>query len=519
MNYELKIDLVGGEQAQSILAGLKSGGSVLAPSGGGASPISKLVSDVEKGKVGVHALGKEMKDVMTAAAQGSKDVGTFLATALGGHGKQGTNISPKVLAMMSEDDRAAVMARIQPKQSVGTQAAKTASDSMSKQERELLASQMAGSKLNMSLKHAAMKQQQREDDKNEKDILKSQMAGSKLNLQVKRDQLKNAAKAEKDLEAFQKNLMLLAGPLFNPGGALSTAFALRQTFAAFTTQKGQSLLASAGMKGGSSGALLAAGLVTAAATAIGLALKALAITVRETGQAFETARKLYAKALIGGMGLPFTAKRSMLADIMGVSETDVFRLGAQMAALNPKLEFAANVMAKTTPALTAVSWNFKVLEYDLQALFATIANNLAPEINGLVLGLQSLVEWFTKLADSKIFKALATLSLGVYGVSMYGLGTGLEAATGGKGQKDINAMPNPQAWMKQLPASAWEHMGLVAMGGSMGGGINYAKETAKNTKETVKEIRKVSRFVGGGGSTGGGGAGGSWDMSPTTNNP
>ena len=79
MNYELKLDLVGGEKVEAILqklsgltGALGQGGSIFGGTSGGASPISKLVQDVEKGKVGVHALGKAMKNATTQAAQGFK---------------------------------------------------------------------------------------------------------------------------------------------------------------------------------------------------------------------------------------------------------------------------------------------------------------------------------------------------------------------------------------------------------------------------------------------------------------
>jgi len=50
--------------------------------------------------------------------------------------------------------------------------------------------------------------------------------------------------------------------------------------------------------------------------------------------------------------------------------------------------------------------------------------------------------------------------------------------------------PSPVAYMKQLPASQWEHMGLI-IGGS---GTNYAKDTAKNTAKMVQLLEKVYAF-------------------------
>ena len=49
-------------------------------------------------------------------------------------------------------------------------------------------------------------------------------------------------------------------------------------------------------------------------------------------------------------------------------------------------------------------------------------------------------------------------------------------------------MPKPQAWMKQMPASTWEHMGLQVGGG---GGTDYNRQTAMNTKETNSHLKEL----------------------------
>jgi hypothetical protein len=58
--------------------------------------------------------------------------------------------------------------------------------------------------------------------------------------------------------------------------------------------------------------------------------------------------------------------------------------------------------------------------------------------------------------------------------------------------KDPGAAPPPISFMKQLPASSWERMGLV-LGGGMG--TNPAKETAKNTHEMAHDIKKLVSYV------------------------
>jgi hypothetical protein len=80
----------------------------------------------------------------------------------------------------------------------------------------------------------------------------------------------------------------------------------------------------------------------------------------------------------------------------------------------------------------------------------------------------------------------------------------------GKGGDSDSSMPSPQAWMKQLPASHWEKMGLV----TMGGGQNYAKDTAKNTRDIANGIKTLVAAA-----KSRSGAKSPWDMSPNTAQP
>ena len=52
--------------------------------------------------------------------------------------------------------------------------------------------------------------------------------------------------------------------------------------------------------------------------------------------------------------------------------------------------------------------------------------------------------------------------------------------------------PEPQAQMKQMPASSWEKMGLVIGGG---GGTNYAQQTAKNTEKSNSLLGKIANAL------------------------
>ena len=133
---------------------------------------------------------------------------------------------------------------------------------------------------------------------------------------------KAAARVMSDRANFMKDMSFLMMPLMNPGSVWATLFSTRQTFSAFSkTATGK------GMVGGTlGGAAMATGVLVGAATVLGVALMGLKKIVSETGSAFEYARSSYAKSLMsGGLGVGFSIRRAALADILGVSEKDVFK--------------------------------------------------------------------------------------------------------------------------------------------------------------------------------------------------
>ena len=215
--------------------------------------------------------------------------------------------------------------------------------------------------------------------------------------------------------------------------------------------------------------------------------------------AANSAAKLYSNALQNGMGLNFSIKRSKLAEIMGVSEQDVFRFGAQMAYLNPKLEQANNILAKTAIPLTEISWQWKILQTDLSATFAKLTNDAKPAIMAFLNGLDLFVKSLNKHA---------TFLRGVSDYLSYGV-TGNIMSKQIHADENKNGIPEPQAWMKQLPASSLEKMGLVTMGGSQ----NYQKDISKNTKEIAAGIKILI------GQNSGKRQNSSFGMSPNTSQP
>jgi hypothetical protein len=298
-----------------------------------------------------------------------------------------------------------------------------------------------------------------------------------------------------------------------------------------------------GKAGGIAGGLFGKGGI-AGFSEIFLAFKLFNGAVKIFKKTIEDASQSYSKALQSGMGLNFSIKRNALADIMGVSEKDVFRFGAQMAYLNPKLETATAALVKTNKRLTDLSWGMKIVGFDLKALASQLFGGMSSGIKSLINNFQGFlevlmkskfVEDFGKVLNVAIIAlgdvvGLIELAINGFVVGMHiiadvisitikqilnllskvpgmsGIGgwdidnekkdmvdrsTDLKNQSKGVADnffgKKAGGIPEPQAWMKQLPASSWEKMGLNVMGGAQ----NYAKDTAKNTKDIANGIKAL----------------------------
>jgi hypothetical protein len=238
--------------------------------------------------------------------------------------------------------------------------------------------------------------------------------------------------------------------------------------------------------------------IAAASAALLASFKALKYVVSETVESFERARKLYAHAFLSGTGLGFSVSRQNLSDVLGVSEKDVFQFGAAVALLSPRLKFANDTMARMTPNLTSVSYEFEILKKDTEAMFMTLANDLAPEIKAIVTLLDYFVRGLSAVADA-LKKHMAEIlefivgALPINDVVKSAIESFIKASEG-----LFHAAPSPQGLMKQLPASALERMGLV-VGGFGSATSDYARRTATATEHTNKLLEKIATGAASGG--------------------
>ena len=407
-------------------------------------------------------------------------------------------------------------------------------------------------------------------------LLSPQVEGGgsgRIRINLDEQRKKAQAKSDEDMVTFKKDMSFLAMPLFNPGSMWATLFSTRQTYSAMNTEHGAAFRQS-NLRGMGAGAATA--LLVASATAAGLVLKALSKTVQETIAAYEKARQLYAKSLMSGLGVELTTKRGMLANIMGVSEEDVLKFGGAMSYLNPKIEWASKVLAQTANPLTEVSWNFKIMDANLQAMFSTLAVEAAPAMKVFTDAVSDFAKWVSEhghnLAKQWLGEGWVTentaekknrmdsdfVNQNYYkykGVDGFGSGEGalkklmpdtgsghyaddfrkkfgawslknFEQMAQGLGVDKMKAgeiyswmkkppgeagklgsdMPSPQQFMKTLPTSAWEKMGLVI--GGKGSGVNEL------LRESNKQLSIIAKAVTGAG----GGVPRSFGMSPTVAN-
>lgn len=277
------------------------------------------------------------------------------------------------------------------------------------------------------------------------------------------DELK---KVQADIVTFYKNITMLAGPIFNPGGVLSTMFSVRQTFSALMTEKGQSIIGKMGLTG-VAGAGIGTVAAVAGATALGLAFKALKADVLAMSEAYKKGSLIYGNALRSGLGLGMTSYRMSLSNILGVSEQEVFKFSGVLGELANKAKYASDIMAKNAQVLTGVEQQKKLRDQYRETMNAEVARTY------------SMFSYLNSKSDIWMLKHDIA---GRTKINDFLEKLGLIAPR-------VNA---PLSMMKQMPASAWEKMGLV-VGGGMGSGP--AVQTARNTQGIWNELRRLNAVI------------------------
>lgn len=233
--------------------------------------------------------------------------------------------------------------------------------------------------------------------------------------------------------------------------------------------------------------------ITAIKKAIELVVSALKWGAEQIKKAINFAHELYGKSLTSGVGLAFTAKRQMAADVLGVDEKDIFRF-AQAAMVMRQLSDATDKIAKSAPNLAYVSAQFKILEYNILADASVLADKMTPALVGFTIVVETFLKLLEKNAavlkaivtgiSTALFGQVATAILSKGGNMLGAIGKASMAANGG-------GFGQPQSFMKQLPVGAFEKMGLIIGGGMADKALEYQRRSATYLQKIAGHFDKA----------------------------
>ena len=296
-----------------------------------------------------------------------------------------------------------------------------------------------------------------------------------------------------DKASFQKQGEL-AAQSFSKGWKKYAQIGLGAATALFNPWIGSRLLSDAvkppgGGKGGSG----VAGGIFGAGGAMGFAEFYLAINIfkkaiEKFNQSVQKGFDIYTKSAQQGINSAFYTKRQIAADVLGVTgnPNDVFRFGSAVNYVMSQTKDAARILSDTARPLAELEMHFRILKTDMSSLFAKLSNDAAPAINSFVSAIDSLIKSLTSykgpLDDiQSSFANFMNKHVWHGALSKF-------VNSDGKGGN----LPPLLSTMKQLPASAMEHAGLVIGGG----GISPATQTARNTGIMVKQLQTIAQKLG-----------------------
>lgn len=349
-------------------------------------------------------------------------------------------------------------------------------------------------------------------------------------------------KLKKDLQGIQenileglfppsvlKNLTFGINPLFNPTSVWGNLFALRQNFSALASKDGgplqEKILGGVGLgrlSGTTGGAAAATGVLMAGLLAVGLSLKALTEIIRRTSQTFQDAHKLYSQALQSGMSLRLTSQMNAVGNVLGVDPSHAMAFSGSGEA-QKQTQYASGIIANTAPVLAEVIMQFRILSLTLKAVFSVLGEKVAPPIRQMIDAFNKAAKMLLDSGLAEVIGAVAAQFLYLVNViikvasTLYGILTlafagitelfvNIKRLVTGEGVDFTRTLaslaslqslfdtPNEIAdnklgMARQLPASAWEKMGLVV--GGIGGGTDYAKRTANATERTANYLSSI----------------------------
>lgn len=226
---------------------------------------------------------------------------------------------------------------------------------------------------------------------------------------------------------------------------------------------------------------------------LGAAAAASAVSLMAFRHAINEATSMYAKVLRSG-GLPggFVAKRSALASIIGVGEEEVIKYGTAIRYLNDKVAWSSKVIAETTNDLASLGWGFGVVGQDIKALVAQIISELAPMLRQVLDSLHEVLKFVGKWGSmlGKVIQEAMIIALKTAFSNSIIVGAIIDVFRGWK--TDPGAAPTASVNMNQMPASAWERMGLIIGNDNV---HSAAERTAKNTAGILAQLKTLNEKI------------------------
>ena len=226
-----------------------------------------------------------------------------------------------------------------------------------------------------------------------------------------------------------------------------------------------------------------------------LAVKGFTSAVEASKSAILKAFGIYTGAAQQGLSTQFYTNRQALAGLLGVqgSPNNVFMFGKAVGELDKRIGNAVSTISQNARPLAELEINAKILKLDFESIASALTVKLVPAMNAWINAIDALSKiappkWLQDLTIAMAKSALLIASLG-----NSNLLSALNAMVQGKFGSPNGGLSPLSTMAKQLPASQWEHMGLVIGGGWQQKSVDYQRRTAVAVERLLQQVNAANR--------------------------
>ena len=222
-----------------------------------------------------------------------------------------------------------------------------------------------------------------------------------------------------------------------------------------------------------------------------LAVKGFTSAVEVSKSAILKAFGIYTGAAQQGLSTQFYTNRQALASLLGVqgSPNNVFMFGKAVGELDKRIGNAVSTISQNARPLAELEINAKILKLDIEALASNITTKLAPALNAWINALDAL----SKIQPPEWLKVSLRISEGIATMGISELWRGINHLVESKFGGGVGGLGQLSTMAKQLPASQWEHMGLVIGGGWQQKSVDYQRRTAVAVERLLQQVNAANR--------------------------